>query len=183
MIHTHRLVRAIAETDSENRTVGDDVPPHKIISHRYLSEDININVCIFLWSLNLCLQPGAVRTLVKDNIMLKQILKEFLLIEGVRSVALIARDGFVIESAQNNHSDLEALGALSSSEMRFFSRAGASLNMGSLRQIVLEHRTGAIIFTRITDDEFLAILTDTKAVLGHLTYTLPKMSSRVAAAI
>ena len=115
--------------------------------------------------------------------MLKQILKEFLRIEGVTSVALIARDGFVIESEQNNPSDLEALGALSSGEMRFFSQGGASMNKGSLRQIVLEHRTGAIILTHITDDEFLAILTDTKAVLGHLTYALPKMSSRVAAAI
>ena len=115
--------------------------------------------------------------------MLKLILEEFLHIEGVTSAALIGRDGFVIEFAQNDSSDVEVLGALGSSAMTFISRLGASMNMGSLQQIVLEHHTGAIIITQISDDEFLAIITDTESNLGQLTYVLPKICPRVAAVI
>jgi predicted regulator of Ras-like GTPase activity (Roadblock/LC7/MglB family) len=131
--------------------------------------------------------PGLlVRTLQsvgRDNIMLKRILEEFLHIEGVTSAALIGRDGFIIEFAQSDSLNIEALGALGSIAMSFFSRFGTSLDMGSLQQIVLEHHTGAIIITQISDDGFLAIITDTKSNIGHLTYVLPKIYPRVAAVV
>ncbi|MGA2919067.1 roadblock/LC7 domain-containing protein [Methanoregula sp.] len=114
--------------------------------------------------------------------MLKEILKEFLLIEGVNTVALIGRDGFVIEIVQTSPTDIDALGALCSSSMRFFEH-GPSMKMGAPRQIVMEYGNGPLILTPVTKDEFLAILADTTAGLGRLNYTLPKISSRVAAII
>lgn len=115
--------------------------------------------------------------------MLKEILKEFLLIDGVTSAALIARDGFLIESVQNELHDTEALAALGSCALKFFSRIGTSIARGPVQQIVFEYRTGAIIITRVSDDELIAIITDTKSPLGRLAYMLPKISSRMAAVI
>jgi predicted regulator of Ras-like GTPase activity (Roadblock/LC7/MglB family) len=115
--------------------------------------------------------------------MLKQILKEFLTIDGVTSAALIARDGFLIESVYNEPADTEALAALGSCALKFFSRIGTSLQMGAVQQIVFEYRAGAIIITRVSDDELLAIITDTRSPLGRLAYMLPKISTRVASVI
>jgi predicted regulator of Ras-like GTPase activity (Roadblock/LC7/MglB family) len=115
--------------------------------------------------------------------MLKQILKEFLMIDGVTSAALIACDGFLIERVQNEPADTEALAALGSCALRFFSCTGASMQMGPVQQMVFEYRAGAIIITRVSDDELLAIITDTRSTLGRLAYLLPKISTRVAAVI
>ena len=117
--------------------------------------------------------------------MLKQVLEEFLSLEGVTTAAVVGLDGFVIEIAETRRSDADALGALCSSAMRFFEAGGKSMRMGSVRQIVLESRNGNLILTPITGEEFLAILTntDSKTVLGTLTYSLAKSSYRLAAAM
>ena len=116
--------------------------------------------------------------------MLKKILMEFLSIDSVITAALVGRDGFVIEIVQKNRrSDIEAIGALCSGAMRFFEQGRATMDMGTPRQVVFEYRNGAVILLRVTPDEFLVIITDTTAGLGHLSFTLAKTSSRVAAVI
>ncbi len=115
--------------------------------------------------------------------MLKQILQEFLQIEGVTTAALIGRDGFLIDYVGSEPKDLDALAALGSCAMAFFSRAGIALEMGRVRQSVLEHGDGTIIFTRINDDELLAVMTGAQPPSGRLAYILPKITTRIAAVI
>jgi uncharacterized protein len=115
--------------------------------------------------------------------MLKQILEEFLSIDGVTAAALVGRDGFVIEIVETYPTDSDALGALCADAVQFFERSGAAMDRGSLRQLMFEYRNGVLILTPVTKDEFLAILTDTTTVLGRLTYTLAKTSSRISAVI
>jgi predicted regulator of Ras-like GTPase activity (Roadblock/LC7/MglB family) len=115
--------------------------------------------------------------------MLQKILSEFLQIDGVTTVALISYDGFVIEYIQNDTINIEALGALSLDAVRFFSLERNRLGMGGLRQVVLEQSGGAIIINRITDEEFLVVVANTKMMLGRLTHEIPKISLRIAAAI
>jgi uncharacterized protein len=115
--------------------------------------------------------------------MLKQILEEFLSIDGVTAAALVGRDGFVIEIVETYPTDSDALGALCADSVQFFERSGVAMERGSLRQVMLEYLDGVLILTPVTRDEFLAILADTSTVLGRLTYTLAKTSSRVLAVI
>jgi predicted regulator of Ras-like GTPase activity (Roadblock/LC7/MglB family) len=115
--------------------------------------------------------------------MLKRVLEEFLQIEGVTTAALIATDGFLIECAGRDPLDKDALAALGSCAMQFFSRAGAALDRGEARQYVLEHENGSIIFMRISDDELLAVITGIQSSPGRLAYILPKISTRVSAVI
>ena len=51
------------------------------------------------------------------------------------------------------------------------------------RQSVVEHEDGTIIFTRINDDELLAVMTGAESNSGRLAYILPKITTRVAAVI
>jgi predicted regulator of Ras-like GTPase activity (Roadblock/LC7/MglB family) len=115
--------------------------------------------------------------------MLKEILSEFLQIEGVTSAALIARDGFLIDCVGSEPVDTDALAALGSCAMEFFSRTGIALEMGRVRQSMLDHENGTIIFMRVSDEELLAVLTRAQPTSGRLAYILPKISTRVAAVI
>ena len=115
--------------------------------------------------------------------MLRQLLEEFLSIEGVRVAALVGSDGFVIEAAHAASVDADALGALTSSAMQFFDRGGLSMKMGRTKQLVFEHTDGAIILTPITEEEFLAIISETRAATGTLAYVLARTSDRIIAAL
>jgi len=115
--------------------------------------------------------------------MIRHLLEEFLQIEGVTTAALIGTDGFLIESAGSTAEDEEALAALGSSVMAFFSKAGNILDLGRARQFVLEHDDGTIIFTQVSEDTLLAIIAGTRSGAGHLAYILPKITPRVAAVI
>lgn len=117
------------------------------------------------------------------TLMLKRLLEEFLQIEGVTAAALIASDGFLIESAGSEQVDGDALAALGSCAMNFFSRAGQALDRGGARQFVLEHEDGSIILMQVSDDELLAIITGIHSSPGRLAWLLPKISNRVAAGI
>jgi uncharacterized protein len=127
--------------------------------------------------------PATGRSGKEETIMLKQILTEFLDIEGVTTAALIGRDGFLIDYVGSEPTDSDALAALGSCAMDFFSRAGLALGMGTVRQSVLEHADGTIILTRINDSELLAVMTGAQSPSGRLAYILPKISTRVAAVI
>lgn len=115
--------------------------------------------------------------------MISRLLNEFLQIEGVTTAALIGQDGFLIESAGSGPVDKDALAALGSCAMTFFSRAGKILDRGGARQFVSEHENGSIIFTPVSDDVLLAVITETQSGAGRLAYILPKITPRVAAVI
>lgn len=115
--------------------------------------------------------------------MLHQLMSEFLQIDGVTTVALIAEDGFVIEYIQNDSLNIETLGALCLDAARFFSQDRNTLGMGGLRQVVLEQSGGVIVISRITSGELLVVVANTRLLLGRLTLMIPKISQRIAAAI
>jgi len=118
-----------------------------------------------------------------DTAMLKCVLEEFLQIDGVNTAALIATDGFLIDYVGSEPADKDALAALGSCAMQFFSRTGIALDLGPVRQSVLEYGEGTVIFTQIGNEEILAVITGTDSPLGRLAYILPKITTRVAALI
>lgn len=116
--------------------------------------------------------------------MLKQILGEFLSVEGVSAAALVGRDGFVIEMARKgNEPDIDAFGAASSHLVRFFDHEGSALRMGPSRTLLAEYGNGMLMIQSLTPDEFLAILADNALTVGNLTYSLSRNGARIAAAM
>lgn len=115
--------------------------------------------------------------------MLKQILSEFLMYNGVTTAALVGRDGFVIDMTANASLDPDAIGALGSSSINLFEKGGAVMEGGKLRQMMLEYQNGAIILTPVGKEEFLMILTDTTKGLGLMADKIANTRKRVAAAM
>jgi predicted regulator of Ras-like GTPase activity (Roadblock/LC7/MglB family) len=115
--------------------------------------------------------------------MLKKVLEEFLQIDGVKTAALISRDGFVIELAGASPEDVDALGALGSSSARFFDTFGDSVDKGPLRKLTVEYLGGTITITPPTPDEFLAVITSSGASIGRINFLLDQATKRVAAAV
>ncbi|MCX6694079.1 MAG: roadblock/LC7 domain-containing protein [Methanomicrobiales archaeon] len=115
--------------------------------------------------------------------MLKQILEEFLKIEGLSAAVIVGRDGFVIESAISGKIDIDALGAMASTGLGTSEAMGSSLGKGQLRQMLVELEHGSIILLPLTDEELFAIVTDTDTIVGRIRYEVKKNRERLIAAL
>ena len=115
--------------------------------------------------------------------MLKQILGEFLKVEGVTAAVVVGRDGFVIESAVSGKVDIDALGAMASTGMGTSEAMGNELGKGQLDQMLVELDKGPIILSPLSSDELIAIVADSVANVGRIRYKLKKNKERLMAAL
>ncbi|MCQ8893670.1 MAG: roadblock/LC7 domain-containing protein [Methanolinea sp.] len=115
--------------------------------------------------------------------MLKQILGEFLKIDGVSAAVVVGRDGFVIESAVSGKMDIDALGAMASTGLGTSEAMGKELGKGELRQMLVELDQGPIIMSPLSPDELIAIVAGNEANIGRIRYELKKNKERLVAAL
>ncbi|MDI6718432.1 MAG: roadblock/LC7 domain-containing protein [Methanomicrobiales archaeon] len=115
--------------------------------------------------------------------MLKQILGEFLKLDGVTAAVVVGRDGFVIESAVSGKVDIDALGAMASTGMGTSEAMGAELGKGDLRQMLVELDNGPILLSPLSADELIAIVAETDVNIGRIRYELKKNKDRLIAAL
>jgi hypothetical protein len=116
--------------------------------------------------------------------MLKQILGEFLSVEGVTTAVVVGRDGFVIESATSSGKmDIDALGAMASTGIGTSEAMGKELGKGELTQMLVELDKGPIIISPLSKDELIAIVADSTANLGRIRYEVKKNKERLVAAL
>lgn len=115
--------------------------------------------------------------------MLKQILGEFLKLEGVSAAVVVGRDGFVIESAVSGKMDIDALGAMASTGMGTSEAMGKELGKGEISQMLVELERGPILMSPLSPDEIIAIVADGVANVGRIRYELKKNKERLTAAL
>ncbi len=115
--------------------------------------------------------------------MLKQILGEFLNVEGVSAAVVIGRDGFVIESAVSGKVDIDALGAMASTSMGTSEAMGKELGKGELTQVLVELDNGPVIMSSLSKDEIIVIVASNAANVGRIRYDLKKNKDRIIAAL
>jgi uncharacterized protein len=115
--------------------------------------------------------------------MLKQILGEFLNLEGVFAAVVVGRDGFVIESALSGKIDVDALGAMASTGIGTSEAMGKELGKGELTQLLVELDKGPIIISPLSRDELIAIVAESSSNLGRIRYELKKNKERLVAAL
>jgi len=115
--------------------------------------------------------------------MLKQILGEFLKIDGVAAAVVVGRDGFVIESAVSGKMDIDALGAMASTGMGTSEAMGKELGKGELHQMLVELDHGPIIMSPLSQDELIAVVAGNEANVGRIRYELKKNKERLVAAL
>lgn len=115
--------------------------------------------------------------------MLKQLLGEFLKVEGVSATVIVGRDGFVIESAISVKIDIDALGAVASTSMGASEEMGKELGKGNFDQMLVEFEKGLIILSPLSSNEMIAIVADPVANVGRIRYELKKNKERLMAAL
>jgi predicted regulator of Ras-like GTPase activity (Roadblock/LC7/MglB family) len=115
--------------------------------------------------------------------MLKQILGEFLNLDGVSAAVVVGRDGFVIESAMSGKMDIDALGAMASTGIGTSEAMGRELGKGDLTQMLVELDKGPIIVSPLSKDELIAIVAENSSNLGRIRYELKKNKERLVAAL
>nr|WP_245320670.1 roadblock/LC7 domain-containing protein [Methanofollis sp. W23] len=115
--------------------------------------------------------------------ILKQILMEFLRLDGVTAAVVIGRDGFVIEDAVSGEIDTDALGAMASTGMGTSEAMGAELGKGELNQMLVELQNGPILLSPLSEDELIAIVANDGSNIGRIRYELKKNRDRITAAL
>lgn len=115
---------------------------------------------------------------------MKNLLSELLRVEGVNAVAVVGRDGFVIEGLTGGgRLDIEAVGAVISTGIGSAEVMGDSLKVGEMTQAMIEYKDGVIVMGLITRDAILAIVADQKSNLGNVRYQLKQRAPEIARAL
>ena len=116
---------------------------------------------------------------IPENNM-SRVLNDFMCIEGVEAVALVGRDGFVIDSMSSLDLNMDALGAMVATSVGASENLGKELNLGSMSQYLSEFSEGKVIMAPVKDD-ILAIFTSKSVVIGSIRYAItgkiPKLVS------
>ena len=111
---------------------------------------------------------------------MSRVLNDFMCIEGVEAVALVGRDGFVIDSMSSLDLNMDALGAMVATSVGTSESLGKELNLGSMSQYMSEFTEGKVIMAPVKDD-ILAVFTNKSVVIGSIRYAIagkiPKLAS------
>jgi len=112
---------------------------------------------------------------------MKNLLRELLRVDGVNAVAVVGRDGFVIEGlAGAGQLDIEAVGAVISTGIGSSEVMGGALKVGEMTQAMIEYKEGVIVMGLVTRDAILALVADQKANLGNIRYQLKQRAPEIA---
>jgi len=115
---------------------------------------------------------------------LKEQLTNLSKVEGINSVVVVSRDGFVIEGVTSKDSiDTEAVGAIMSAGIGSSESMGYELSVGQITQVMNEYKFGVIIASFLDEATFLVIVADLKANLGNIRYQLKKQTPSIIAAL
>lgn len=112
------------------------------------------------------------------NANLKKSLVTLSKTEGVRAVVLLSRDGFIIDSQISERVDVEAIGAIISSNTGSSEVMGRNLGLGIFNQAMVEFEGGVVLVT-LTSDLIMAVVADPSANLGALRYNVKKLTPEI----
>ena len=113
---------------------------------------------------------------------ISDVLSGFLEISGVKSAAVVGRDGFVIDSVTTEKVDMEALGAMVATAIGTSESLGKEFNLGDMSQFLVEFDHGKVVIAAAGND-ILAIFTDASAVIGGVRYMVKKRIDVLVAAM
>ncbi|MCK5138833.1 MAG: roadblock/LC7 domain-containing protein [Thermodesulfovibrionia bacterium] len=121
----------------------------------------------------------------KDRIAIKMkdVLKKFSKISGVRAVCFAGRDGFMVDSIVKSDEDAEMISAFASGGFRVTETMGKQLEMGKLNVSMIEYEKGPVILAHVGDDTFLVIVAKKGSNIGMIRLAILKHQIRLALAI
>jgi len=108
---------------------------------------------------------------------LKKHLQDLARVDGINTVIVVGRDGFVIDGVSNGAKlDTEAVGAVVSTGLGSAEVMGRELKVGKMTQAMVEYKDGVIVTNFLGDDAILAAVADFKANLGNVRFQVKKIA-------
>ena len=115
---------------------------------------------------------------------LKNLLTDFVGVEGVKAAVVISRDGFVIEGETNGTGlDNDAVGAVVSVGIGSSSVMANELQVGEIAQTMFECAKGVVVVTCLGANALLALVSDASANVGNLRYQIKRRLPAIEAAL
>ncbi len=114
---------------------------------------------------------------------LRRVLSDFARIEGVKGIAVVSKDGFVIDAVVPvGGIDLEALAAMVMTVYGASERLGEELKLGKNELLTGEYETGILLVYDI-GDAVVTVVAEKTAILGRIRYELKRQAPRIKAAL
>lgn len=101
-------------------------------------------------------------------------------IDGVQAAIAVSRDGFILEAATSGELDTEAVGAIVSTGVSVTENIGNDLNLGTMRQCMLEYGNGLVLISLLGNDAILAVTAGAGINLGHIRLQVRRAASDIA---
>lgn len=114
---------------------------------------------------------------------LRKVLEELVATGTVRAALVVGRDGFIIETAGEDASQLEAVGAIAPSSLGAAEVIGLELAQGPMAQAMFEFEKGAILMSAVGADAILVSILPTGANLGKARYDIRKYLPAIEASL
>ncbi len=102
---------------------------------------------------------------------------------GVRALAVISYDGFVIESFMPSSVDEDLMAAMGSSVLSIAERMGIDLRLGDFELGIVCGSDGYLLLTRAGKEAILILLVNKDVKLGVALYMAKRAAARVAEAL
>ncbi len=104
-------------------------------------------------------------------------------VPGVRALAVISYDGFVIESFMPSSVDEDLMAAMGSSVLSISERMGIDLGLGGFELGIIAGTDGYVLLTKAGEEAILIVLVNKDVKLGIALYSVKKAASKVAEAL
>ncbi len=149
-----------------------------------LSSFMAIVAGVSYWMLTLYLpfthSPASIKPGDRIALKMKDVLKKFSKISGVRAVCLAGRDGFIIDSIVKTDEDAEMISALALDGFRTAEVMGSKLAMGGMSVSMIEYEKGPVMLASVGSDAFLVIVARKDSNLGMIRLAILKHQIRLA---
>jgi hypothetical protein len=111
---------------------------------------------------------------------MKDVLREIVNVDGVRTAVVVGRDGFIIEGVSNDKTvDTEAVGAVISTGLATLEKMAKDLAVGGMNQGMLEYEKGVLVVGALGEFALLCVVCQTNANLGMVRMQIKKRSVEI----
>ncbi len=116
--------------------------------------------------------------------MVQEVLSELQTTAGVRASALIAEDGFIVESVRSEKApDVDFLGGAASTTLASARALSQELQRGDVEEVMVEYPEGPLLLVPLERSYLLVVLMDSMQSLGRVRFQLKKSIPRLKEAL
>ncbi len=115
--------------------------------------------------------------LKKIHLSLKHLLKTS---SSIRAIALMSRDGLLIDSVMIDHSNPDRLSAMSSSLISIAEKIAEEINQGKMKKLLIDNEKGFFLLLKVGQNAVLSVVSEPSSKLGMLLHEAQKTAVQVS---